>query len=257
MSTPDPSRLFRGAAFNRPASPALVALLTSLSRTGAELPADELRAFDTSSTAGPAPALVQAALDAIPLARDGDVIASSYHNSLRDAVLLLARLQGGGTVDRTTIVTVPPAFVNDDANLAPWFIVPGVASKPAAAGNPPISTATGWLPLSLPDGARIQLLTVNGRREGAMASFVVALLRQTIASESQSPVTLISMELRDAERRFAEDGDINVPDAGPAAVEEYRVIDNSRYKYLLTATLLEAAVQSRVQINALQVVCTR
>jgi hypothetical protein len=256
MSTPDPARFFRAAAVNRPVSPALAALLAAVSKGGVQLPADDLEVFDPAAAAGPAPALVQAALDAIPLARDGDVIASSYHNSLREAVLLLARLQGGGAVDRTTVVTMPPAFLPDGANPS-WFLASGVASQPVASGSPPTSSATGWLPVPLPDGARIQLLTVSGRREGQMGSFMVSLLRQTITSESQSPVTLISMELRDADRRFTEDGDINIPDTGPAAVEEYRVIDNSRYKYLLTATLLEAAVQSRVQINALQVVCAR
>src|SRR4051812_1067606 len=46
----------------------------------------------------------------IPVAQEGDLITSDYHNSLRDAVIKLADRSGGGAGDGTSVLAFAPAL---------------------------------------------------------------------------------------------------------------------------------------------------
>ena len=81
--------------------------------------------------------------------------------------------------------------------------------------------------------------------------------RQAISTD-QSPAIqkIISLDLKAAAPAFLETGDKIAPDvANPSAsvVADRRLVDNVKYKYLLTATAT-VPTGTKAQINSLQVV---
>jgi hypothetical protein len=183
------------------------------------------------------PIELQDLIESIPTAEEGRIITSKYHNSLLTAIRLIASQLGSGPVSQEAVAVYPPHFVQNGAGPN-WVQTNGVATQ-GSDGN-----ADGWLALQLPQGARIQKLTVTGRRVGAVASFSVKLLRVTIADGNN--VSLITML-----DPFTRPENVNVPGAGPKAIEEYSIVDNNTYTYLVTASLLGA--QDLVQVNGIQV----
>jgi hypothetical protein len=115
-------------------------------------------------------------------------------------------------------------------------------------------TAAGWFSLQLPDGVRLQNMTVLGRQAGTLQRFQVSLLRQALADPAQT--ALMALELANAGDPFRVP--VNFQDlasgAGLTAVD--RVIDNSAYKYLIAGSA-SGVTGSLAQINAIQVVCQR
>jgi hypothetical protein len=111
------------------------------------------------------------------------------------------------------------------------------------------SSCRGWLPLQLPDGAGIQGFIVAGSKVGAAVQFDISLVRQNITDSSE--LVLATRSLTSADESFSEATPISTGVSPTDAV-----VDNSRFKYLLTA---EAAIGAgaRVQINAVQVACSQ
>jgi hypothetical protein len=197
---------------------------------------------------------IQEALASIPTAADDQIIDASYHNSLREAVRLLAeRPSGGGTTAGTTFTFAPALSPN--GNAPAWAASPGLATQPGDG-------AQGWLQLQLPDGARIQQVVVHGRRgPGAMDSLIVQLIRQSI-NPSDPPtrldqIVLAVVSLRDAPTRFAVAQLARDADASAADNEQHLRVDNANFKYLLTAILRGATVDAQVELRAFQVICGR
>jgi hypothetical protein len=199
------------------------------------------------------PTELMTVLTAVPLARDGDVITAAYHNALREAVLAVAAQLGVSLASRLVTVSVAPSFlpIGDDPT---WKLHAGFASN--FVGESVETTVRGWAPLELPDATRIQNITVTGTRSGAVESLSVRLVRLTISDEAQTQTVLATLQLGEIASPFRQSAQVHIPDASAAVIEEYKVVDNTRYKYLALAELRNAA-GVRVQLNGLQVACLR
>lgn len=221
-----------------------------------------------SPASAPAPATgpsinLQALLASIPIAVDGQIIAADYHNSLRAAVIGIADQLGVGLQTGTTTYTFAPVFIPTGSTNPNWIIANFVASRPPTGGN-----ADGWLPVQLPDGKRIQSMTVTGKRGGTTipSVFHVQLLRQLItAAASDQPVSLITVSLESAPSQFqvsagvvaatAATGSLSLITA--AVAEELKLIDTSNYKYFVQAVLLQSTGSDPAEIDAIQIACSQ
>ena len=76
------------------------------------------------------------------------------------------------------------------------------------------------------------------------------LLRQPIGETEAD--TLVTINLKDASDPFRVTGMLQVARASPAALEEYRLVDNSAYKYLIMAKLI-GGDNTAAEIHGLQV----
>ena len=87
---------------------------------------------------------------------------ASTITSLRAALLAIASQLGADPTSGTVTLTFAPSFlpIGDEP---PWSLSMGVATKPREAGK-----ARGWFPLQLPEGVRLQSMTVIGRKTGAV-----------------------------------------------------------------------------------------
>jgi hypothetical protein len=234
-------------------SPEAMALLQTLVASGAlqtvvPAPGEEPTPTTPLGTA-------QDVLAAIPVAEDGEVIRSGYHNSLRDALqALLAEV----AVGRGPVAPLSPALLQVGQDPQ-WAIGPGVAQAQA----PPTgkADANGWLPLELPHGGYIQNLTVSGRRTGSMKEFTLELARQAISTDQQPQTdVLASDDLSNETAAFLK----ALPATSPTTanltaqqVEERRRIDNTKFKYYVTAVVTQASNGAVAQLNSIQVVVTR
>jgi hypothetical protein len=191
---------------------------------------------------------LQTLLNAIPIAEDAHTITNDYHNSLRAAIIGLAS-QIGGTLTTTDVTTTyaPSFFPVTDAGLkAPeWELSLGIASKP------PGNSARGWLPVQLPDGARIKSMNVTGNRTGSVLACNVQLLRQfpgDVDNElNRVPLILVKLK-KDFGGRFKLTEQIN-----PTLTEEVRIVDNDRFQYLVTAELTNADKEALVDLYSIQI----
>ncbi len=194
----------------------------------------------------PEPSAPVLTFDAIPIAREGDVITAEYHNALRQAVLTLAEVAGVAELTRTNL---QPGFpdLRGIAEQPSWLQdrVPGVAVKPDG------SAAEGWMPLRLPDLGRIEKLRVTGRKTGIVGELTVKLVRQELRDPSVS-VTLASLALDKAAEAFREEIEVT-PEGTPSQREAFKRIDNSTYLYYARAKLAGAAGGSDVRLTAIQV----
>ncbi len=189
---------------------------------------------------------LQTLLNAIPTANDGDAIRSDYHNSLRDAVVALANLIGTPQPSPSVTVTVVPAFAMHLVGPA-WVINDGYAG-PAVGGS-----ADGILPVQLPDGMSLDSMTVLGRRNGTVSSFDVLLSRQVLGAVKPTP--LIALDLSGASDPFSVSSGINITDPGAGGPEAYRVINNAKFKYFVTASISGAAAAGKFFVYAFQFKC--
>jgi hypothetical protein len=166
----------------------------------------------------------------IPIANDGDVIYADYHNSLRSALLALAGYLGQGVVNGTTAQTLAPALLPDqssDGNQS-WTLSPQVATADGGA--------QGWLPLELPDGARIEAISILDQHDSG-ADITVSLDRYSLATPAASAVTLARIV------SSAGDGTVRTESAqlspvgisDQATIEAMRQVDNGSYRYVIHA----------------------
>ena len=202
----------------------------------------------TTGTAPPAtaPSNLQALLALIPIAQAGHVIGPEYHNSLRDAVFALAGLLGAAPTAATFTLTFTPTFAPNDAGPG-WRLLNGIAVRAEGQAN-----ANGLLPLQLPDGVRIQGMTVIGNRTGTMAGFQVRLVRQTIANSDA--VDLVNLLLREASSPFTVSGSVQVQNVTETVqLEQYRLVDNTTYKYFVIGRIPDAAADAVAEVRAVQI----
>lgn len=213
-----------------------------------------------TTTAAGSSANLQPLLAAIPIAVDGQVIAADHHNSLRAALIAMAGEMGMGLTAPTTTFTFMPAFLQSGILQQNWTFDHFAATTAITNTNP-----DGWLPVQLPDGQRIQSMTVSGKRIGGTApkNFQVKLLRQLITGpESEAPTVLITLALEALTGPFSVSGSV-IPAAMPAtaavslitqaAAEEQKLIDTSNYKYFVQATATTVDSASSCEIDAIQI----
>jgi hypothetical protein len=187
---------------------------------------------------------------AIPTAEDGHAITREYHNSLRAALVAIASQLSDTATGQTLTTTFAPTF-SPNIPQPPWVITQGVASKSDQ------TISDGWLPISLPQGARIRGMIVKGGRSGAAASFQIQLIRQSL-DDPDANVILISipgLTTPATEREpFEAKGLPQVSGiTSPAALNEILTADNEGFKYLVKARLVGAATGATVRIYGIRV----
>lgn len=200
------------------------------------------------------PSNLQTLISNIPTAEDGHVIDRRYHNSLRDALVALAGQMGSTAGAENLVMTFAPSFMPVEPQ-PPWALTLGFATKSASG------TCEGWLPLTLPDGARIQRMIVTGGRAEAPPppnafSFQVQLLRQNIREVATTVLITVQGLTSSATEMdpFTAEGLFQVAGVStPAAIAEFQTVDNSQFKYLIRARLVSATTNMTVRIYGIRV----
>ena len=211
-----------------------------------------------AAPSGPS-ANLQALLAAIPIAQDGQVITSEYHNSLRSALIALASEMGLGLTSPTTTLSFAPAMLPVGTST-PWPITSNFTAQSALAANP-----DGWMPIQLPDGQSIQSMNVTGKLTASPAptTFQVVLFRESVDPDAGGPAALLTIDLKSKTGSFTVSGTITASGSAAtaagavaqlAAVQDLKTIDTSTYKYFLRATVAGAGTGTQVEIDAIQVV---
>jgi hypothetical protein len=207
----------------------------------------------TSQTQPPQQALssqYQTLLNSIPIANDGNVILAEHHNSLRAAIGVLARNRDDSAFARLATIAHTPA-------LLPVTTAPAWGHDIGAALTH--QDANGWMPLDLPQGSRLESLTVRAERhDGSASGFVdewhVAIARHEVAGADH--VTLGTQDIAAKKDVFVAPVDIHVDRATQAEMEGYRRIDNTRYRYLFTSNV-DGVQDTELRITGVDVVCSR
>jgi hypothetical protein len=184
-------------------------------------------------------ASIQTLVNLIPDANDGNIISSDYHNTIKAALLAIAG-QLGGSVSETGSITVQPAFLTVGGGTA-WSVSLGLATS--AAGS------NGFVPVSLPDGAILQQMTVMGAQTSPASKGFASLLALPIAGTTST--TLIQVDLTPGGNPFTLTGTPSPTISGlsASALQSMLTVQNSQFKYAIQAEVLGASVI----INALQV----
>ncbi len=182
-------------------------------------------------------------LVAVKAVNDGDFITSESYNDMRAALLALAEQvgEGGNTLD----VRFGAAFSQSDPTEVSWLQYKGYVTKP------PAGEAEGWMPVNLPDGSKIQRVTVLGRRNGPMNYFTVTLARQPITATSEETLVEVPLETTNTtQQAFSASG-------GPVPGIGAEPINNTAYKYYLSASLGAATNATTAQIHAVVITLSR
>ena len=231
-------------------SPQLLALLQLLAGASATAPT---ATAPTSTLAEDLSDL----LGGIPIAHDGDVITAEYHNSLRDAIGLIAEAVEVEELAKVQTLSFPPTL-HEVAGQNPWRLDIGVAKGPDVVQTEE-NEAHGWMPLDLPNGTRIEGVSLRGDRQGAVGGWAASVTRQEIASGDQ--VEVFRTELQDLPQgKFTKNLDLVTPeDTGltPTQIEELRRVDRARYRYLFFTVVDDAASGGDITLADVQVTLGR
>jgi hypothetical protein len=146
-----------------------------------------------------------------------------------------------------TTLTFAPSFSANAGNNS-WDLVTGIASKPSDRTN-----VEGWLAVQLPHGSRVETINVIGEKSGNVANlnwaFRVELVRQALDGNSTA---IVSLNLKNRPANLAQ----ITPLQGRESISPANnLIDNQTYKYIVTARISEADLNSVVRIFAIQLIC--
>jgi hypothetical protein len=185
----------------------------------------------------------------IPIAQDGQVISAEYHNSLRAALIALTNRLGLGLVSEENTITNAPRLTPVTGTTA-WDQDIGVAKKPSTAGD-----RSGWMEIDLPDGARIKKMQVFAATDSDNGTMKVRLQRRSVSNTSAND-DLISLDITNNDASTAKEADVTLPTStfGGSTIEEARLVDNRKYKYVFVAELNGGKDGKNASINAIQVV---
>lgn len=222
----------------------------SIGPTPLPTPAPTPAPTPTPTTAATSTSDLQILISNVPVAQEGHVISSDYHNSLRQALLAMASQMGIGPVLLETKFTTTARLLSRTGKTA-WDLDYGVAKTPAGAAAD--ATVSGWLEVDLPDGARIKSMTVFAKKIGAGGKLEVKLRRQSTTNPTTA-ADLITVTIAESADVKASSSEISIPGLGPAALEEFAIVDNGLQNYLITAEFTVAA-NVTAEINAIQIVC--
>ena len=231
-------------------SPDIIALLRLLGAAGGGTTAGS-----ASGTTETSPQL-QASLQAIPFANDGDVITPDHHNSLRAAIAALA--QGLDETRLARVVTLSFSPVLQPIASAPavqaWRSAPGITVGPQTGG-----AAQGWMPLDLPNGTSIDHVTVRGKRPGTVAIWTTTLRRQELAGSGQNDVFFAEIQAAAtaSDNTFVANVPPTTDSLTPTQAAELRRIDTTKYRYLFHTQMAGASQGDAIELHLVQVTCTR
>jgi hypothetical protein len=207
-------------------------------------------------------------LDRVETAHEGEPITPDYHNSLKAVVEALV-LQGGRPTSARAVLALAPAFLPHEEGPN-WVLSNGVAKASRAKdadGNEQKLDAHGWMPVQLPDGARIQSMTVRGRRDGDLKAFAVALIRAPIAFEE--PETIIGIALQNAAEKFEVRETVkgrsrfsgrrffDTQDSSASEIEDLQRVENNDYVYFVVAVCAVASENAEAVVGQILVEYSR
>lgn len=197
---------------------------------------------------------IQTLVNNIPLAQDGNLITSNYHNTIRAALEAIAGQVGGAAAPAAVTLTLHAAF-SPVATFPQFNLSMGVATL-TGTGN-----AAGYIPLNLPDGAVIQQLTISGANVNSLTSSKVsafANLQILAVSGGGSPTTLIQVNLVPGGNPFSLSGTpnaANVPGITATAITGLQTVQNSQFMYAIEVIVRgDGATQASLEIYAFQLV---
>jgi hypothetical protein len=202
----------------------------------------------------PSPQL-QAFLDAIPFANDGDVITPDHHNTLRTAIGVIARSMEESQFANVVTLSFSPVL-QPVLNATPWRATEGESLGPEqfASGN-----AEGWMPLELPNGTDIDALHVRGHVAAKPTVWVAALKRKAFDGSVSEDVIPADLTAKAATAGpFSGSFSQTPEDVSPTLASNLRRVDNSRFRYLFSTKLGSGSPQpAAVALKLVQVTCTR
>jgi hypothetical protein len=196
---------------------------------------------------------LQALLGTIPLARDGDVIYAEHFNALRSAIARLARSLDDSQFAKQFTDTFSPALMPVPDGEAEFRVGPSGALGPSSGDS-----ASGWLPIELPNNVDIESLTVRGMRPSGVTIWSVALRRVELANGAVADVC--QQEIQDTPTqsgRFAAVVPAAAGETVPSVASNLRRVDTTRYRYLFETSLAGAQQADALEIHAVQVTCRR
>ncbi len=218
-----------------------------------------------STTPPPAPSVnvsqLLALASTIPLAQDGQIISVAHHNTMRSVLLGLIGALGGVSAPQTATISIPAAlFSTSDAPS--WVQHIGYATNPGAAQGATTINAAGWAPIELPHQSRIVSLNVLGVRTMAAGTLEFALVRlpQTSITAATTPpqaTGIISVSGSASTNPFNNATNFVVSSTmTPSQIDDFTVVDNSKYEYLVLARVTSADVNAAIVIQGFQVSCS-
>jgi hypothetical protein len=198
---------------------------------------------------------LEAFLQAIPFANDGDVITPDHHNTLREAIGQIARALDASQFADVVTVSIPPALLPIIDNN-PWRIDEGFSRGPDQFAD-----AMGWLALDLPDGTSIDHVHVRGTAPTKPSQLKFTIVRKPVANPSSAGDEIVSQEVQE---KLGQGGVLDLPiqpktDGTPTQLADLRRVDNSKYLYLFTATLVapNQTAASSVLLTLVEITCVR
>lgn len=199
-------------------------------------------------------AQLQSFLDAIPFANDGDVITPDHHNSLRAACARIAQSLDDTQLARVVTESVTPVLLPVVGPDPPWRIAQGFSVGPTTGNK-----TEGWMPVELPHGTNVDVLTVRGKRPGAVTIWSAALRRVELAGTAQADVCADEIQAATAgtDGSFAATVPVKTDGLSATQAAELRRVDNTRYRYFFHTKVSGAAQVDALEVRLVQVTCTR
>jgi hypothetical protein len=192
------------------------------------------------------PDRLQQLVDRIPVAERGAPITVDLHNTMREALMLLATAGIGAATGPRTLSLVP-AFQTFGGGPN-WVHLNGFASIPGPV-------AEGWIPVHLPDGAVIDSMIVKGRKAGAVGVFQVR-LRYTALDPNETSRAIIRIDdlASVTDDPFTVSGQVSIQGLSGAALMDARTVKNDSRIYFVTAVVEEAGHDNDVaEVHSIQV----
>ncbi len=216
---------------------------------------------------------IQLLLNAIPIANDGQVIYSEYHNSLRKALMAIAN-RLGLTVEplaELAILNFAPNFLpvsNHPEDDPAWEVTLNKASIPLNIAGANVNVRGGFV-VQMPDGADIQSMIVRGKRvdddnkDKNPKSLNVALNRIKFDLADAKPTPIIEIELKAEKSVFKKEKPIETSDLEDSdeVTKRARILDRQRIKnathqYFVTAHYSDGDDSARFEIHSIQILCS-
>lgn len=212
---------------------------------------------------------IQLLLNKIPIAHEGHVVTSEYHNTVRDALMAIANRMGltVKAVSDLQVLNFAPNFQQVE-NTILWTVGFNKAIIPQVPNADAPSVVKGSFPVQLPDSAVIDSMIVRGARAAAdkekqkPRTFTVNLNRQKFDTENPQITPLIIFDLADEKEKIKEVNDVkeSLPDDLDDATARTRTLDLSRvnnqtYQYFIEAIWEGDNNLAKFEIYAFQIYC--
>jgi len=200
------------------------------------------------------PETLQQLVDRIPLAEPGAPITTDLHNTLREVLKLLAA-QGVGSTTGPRTLSLAPAFL--PFKDTPFWVTldGGFASPQRLESTAGTRIVEGWIPVQLPEGARIDSMLVKGRRSAKIDMFQLRLGYTPLDPDENARTIIPINNLANASDPFAERREVSIPGVSGATLLDARTVKNDSRIYFVTARveIPPGGIDGRVEINSIQV----